>query len=321
MTVGNPVCLLCPSAYIRSMPHAHSSGDATADRRFAYAMDYKGLGDLAAAADLLEQALECAPGWAAGWLVLGDVLESLERNDDAVAAYRRSLTLDAMDRAGAGARLARLGRMAVDGAMTPAHIAALFDDYAGRFETSLVQGLAYRGPALLHGALRGLREPFAFGHTLDLGCGTGLAGEAFGSVCASIDGVDLSEAMLARARQKKVYRRLVHDGALEFLRKQARQSTDLVLAADVFVYLGDLQALFSEAARVLAPGGLLAFSAQRCEGPDAFILGQDMRYAHSLEGIETWAQAAGLTMRYRDEEWARMDRGRPVPGMVVVLAH
>ena len=302
------------------MPYPRTSGDILADRRFAFAMSYKAQGDFQAAAELVEQALAAVPDWSTGWFSLGDLLESAGRRDEAIAAYRKSLAFDATDEAGAGARLARLGAIDADGAMTPAHVAALFDDYAGRFEASLVQGLGYRGPALLRAALEPLRHPFHFGHVLDLGCGTGLAGEAFRDACESIDGIDLSEAMLALARRKDIYDRLEQSDVGAFLAGQPAQSADLVLAADVFVYLGNLETIFRQTARVMKPGGLFAFSAQHSDGPDAFVLDHDMRYAHTPVAIAKWAAAAGLAIAASTDEWARHDRGKPVPGMVVVLA-
>src|SRR5262249_1312301 len=146
--------------------------------------------------------------------------------------------------AGAGARLARLGERAADGAITNSHVAALFDEYAPRFERSLVGDLAYRGPALLKTALSNVRQPLAFRRMLDLGSGTGLAGEAFQASCVEMIGVDLSQAMLAKAGSKGLYRNLLCQDALAFLENQPAASAELVLAADVFVYLGDLQTLF-----------------------------------------------------------------------------
>jgi predicted TPR repeat methyltransferase len=301
------------------MQSFRTSGNNVADRRFDYAMDYKSRGDLAAAAELVEQALELASGWAAGWFALGDIRESTGEREKAVQAYRSSLALDIDDVAGAGARLARLGEVEADGAMSPAHVAALFDEYAPRFETSLVQDLSYRAPALLREAVARLRSPLSFGRTLDLGCGTGLAAEAFASLCSDIIGVDLSQAMLAKARRKQIYRELQCGNILAFLQDQPASSADLILAADVFVYLGDLEPIFIEATRVLKPGSLFAFSAQRQEGTRPYILNHDMRYAHSHAGVEAWARDAGLKVILRNDESTRMDRGAWTPGMVVVL--
>ncbi|CAM5772190.1 methyltransferase [Labrys miyagiensis] len=314
-----PIPFLAVLSYIAAMSSFRTSGDAIADRRFAYAMDYRAQGEPAAAAELVEQALERAPGWAVGWFALGELREAAGDRDKAQEAYRHSLALDLSDVAGAGARLARLGAAPADGAMTAAHVAALFDDYAPRFERSLVGDLSYRGPALLLAALAKVRQPAAFGRALDIGCGTGLAGETFATLCAGIEGCDLSQAMLAEAARKQVYRHLVRAEAVAFLAGEADSSADLILAADVFVYLGDLGALFRQAARVLQQGGLFAFTAQRQDGPEPFTLNHDTRYAHSHGGIEAWAAAAGMDIRHRSDEWARFDRGAPSPGMVIVL--
>ena len=301
------------------MSQTRSSGDAVADRRFAWAMEYKAAGDLAAATELVEQALEIAGGWAAGWLTLGELNEVRGEREQAVSAYRRSLTLDPADLAGAAARLARLGEHPAEGAVSAAHVAALFDDYAARFETSLVQGLAYRGPDLLREALARHRRPLAFGHAIDLGCGTGLAAQALRDVCTSMDGVDLSAGMLAEARRKGLYRSLVQADVGTFLEDAAGGSADLIVSADVFVYIGDLADIFRLAARVLSVGGLFAFSVQRHEGPAPFVVGQDLRYAHGAQAIAAWAAASGLAILSLEQASTRLDAGSPVPGLIGVL--
>ena len=108
------------------------SGNPAADRRHTYAVSYREAGDLEAAAELMAQALELAPRWAAGWLTLGEVLEAGGKEGPAIDAYRQAMSLDPADEAGAGGRLARLGAHPAGGALSPAHVAALFDDYAPR---------------------------------------------------------------------------------------------------------------------------------------------------------------------------------------------
>src|SRR4051794_29410155 len=144
-----------PSTMVSAAMSTTTSGDAIADRRFAHAMAYREAGDISAAAELVEQALELAPRWAEGWLTLGELREALS-HDRAAEAYRHALSFDPADRAGAGVRLARLGAVPAEGAMSPAHVAALFDDYAPRFEASLVERLGYRAPGLLREAVQEL---------------------------------------------------------------------------------------------------------------------------------------------------------------------
>src|SRR5689334_581397 len=111
-----------------------SSGDPIADRRYALAMDYRAGGEHAAAAELLAQALERVPAFVAGWLALGEAAEAAGKTDSAVEAYERALTLDRSDALGARLRLARLRRSVDAAAWSESHVAALFDDYAPRFE-------------------------------------------------------------------------------------------------------------------------------------------------------------------------------------------
>ena len=67
--------------------------------------------------------------------------------------------------------------------MPQAYVQALFDQYAPRFESALVDDLGYRGPALLFKAVLSVRaaagKPAFFKRAIDLGCGTGLAATAF----------------------------------------------------------------------------------------------------------------------------------------------
>src|SRR4029077_10060116 len=129
----------------------------------------------------------------------------------------------------------------------------LFDDYADRFDTHLVGILRYRAPHAILAALQDVcaDRPPRFAHALDLGCGTGLMGEAIRPFAERLDGVDLSPLMLAKARAKLVYDRLAEAEIVAFVRGSPDRAFDLVLAADVLVYVADLAPVFSEVARTL----------------------------------------------------------------------
>ena len=154
-----------------------SSGDLIADRRFNLAAALAADGDLAAASDVLEQALALAPGWAAGWLTLGDWRQRQGERDAAVAAYARAAALDPGHRLGADLRLVALGAAPTPEAMPADYVRTLFDDYAPRFDRALVERLGYDAPERLAASLGTLGER-RFAHALDLGCGTGLMGAA-----------------------------------------------------------------------------------------------------------------------------------------------
>src|ERR1700681_1680049 len=232
-----------------------SSGDLVADRRFDFARDLQLKGDLVAAADLLAQATELAPGFASAWFTLGEIREQLGERDAAIAAFRRARDADPDDRHGASLRLMLLGAEKL-AAMPPAYVRALFDQYAPKFESALVDDLGYRGPALLFKAVlaarHAMRKPAFFKRAIDLGCGTGLAATAFARKVDRFIGIDLSPRMIERARATGLYAQLEVAEMVEGLRGRPDASADLVLAADAVVYLSDLAPLLREVKRVLA---------------------------------------------------------------------
>ncbi len=274
-------------------------------------------GDEAAAIELLEQALELAPDWAAGHFLLGEWRDGAGDRDGAVAAYSRALVLDPEDRAGAILRLALIGAAAMPDAPPPAYVAGVFDDHAEDFDSALVERLAYTVPqALTDLVTEFARDDVRFARVLDLGCGTGLAGERFRDAAAWLEGVDLSEGMVAVARRKGFYDALAVDEAHAFL-DGVTATYDLIVAADVLVYLGDLAALFQAARCALQPGGRFVFSVERGQG-DGFVLNRGHRYAHGEGYIAAGLAAAGLTLVEMRRAVCRMEAGRPVEGLLVL---
>ncbi len=156
------------------------------------------------------------------------------------------------------------------------------------------------------------------GRVLDLGCGTGLMAQALAGLCSPIEGVDLSPRMLEKAQKTRLYDAL-HEGELvSFLSGRAAAEADLVVAADVFVYMAALDGVFRGAQRVLGREGLFAFTVQAHEG-EGFILGEDARYAHGEAYLRELAEAAGFMVAIFERVSTREDRGVPVPGFLCVL--
>jgi predicted TPR repeat methyltransferase len=302
-----------------------SSDNLVADRRFEFARELAARGDFSAAADLYAQTVELAPDFAAAWCALGEMHDKLGDRAAAVAAFTRARAIGPVDRYGAGLQLARLGAAPVT-APPPRYVADLFDDYAARFDDALVNKLGYRGPALLRDAVlavlplpaRGERPGVrGFDLALDLGCGTGLSGAAFRPHCARLIGVDLSAAMIAKAHEKNLYDALTVGDLYEFLGSQPDESVDLIVAADVFVYLAGLAAILRATARVLRSGGVIAFSVETHGGDDA-IVGDKLRFAHSRAHVTAALDAAGFGILSLDAASTRNEGGTPVPGLIVV---
>ena len=198
-----------------------SSGDLVADRRFEFARDLQLKGDLAAAADLLEQATDLAPGFASAWFTLGEIRDELGERDAAIAAFQMARDADPEDRHGASLWLTLLGAEELS-AMPSAYVRALFDQYAPKFESALVDDLGYRGPSLLFKAVlaawREIRKPAFFKRAIDLGCGTGLAACAFAREVDHFIGIDLSPRMIEKARACGIYAELEVADMLQGLR-------------------------------------------------------------------------------------------------------
>jgi predicted TPR repeat methyltransferase len=300
-----------------------TSGDLIADRRYKWALDHAAQGDLSGAADILVQTVELAPRFATAWFALGAIRDQLGDRDGAIAAFGHARDADPEDYHGARLQLARLGSGEAAPAMTETYVRRLFDQYAGRYDEALTERLSYRGPILLRDAIQALMEaggrPMHFAAMLDLGCGTGLGGAAFRPFVDRLAGVDLSPAMVAGASAKGLYDRLSSASIEFFLADEIGTGSkyDLVIAADVFVYVNDPAPIICAAARVLAPGGLLAFTVETHAGRGVKLL-PTLRYAHGETYIRTVLDKAGLAPAQIAKSSVRKEKGVPVDSLIVV---
>ncbi|MFL5050849.1 MAG: class I SAM-dependent DNA methyltransferase [Xanthobacteraceae bacterium] len=303
-----------------SAPLFVSSGDLIADRRYKWAIDHARRGDLAGAADILAQTVEMAPAFATAWFALGAIRDTLGDRAGAVAAFTAARDADPDDYHGARLHLARLGAGPATPEMTAVYVRRLFDQHAPDFDVAMRERLEYRGPELLLEAVRAAAgEGMRFGTMLDLGCGSGLSGAAFRACVDWLVGVDLSPAMIEVARAKGLYDRLVVDEIGAFLRGEAanRAAYHLVLAADVFVYCGDLSPIAAATAGILAPGGLFAFTVETHDGAGV-RLSETLRYAHSDDHVRAALGSAGLRVLALEAAATRSEKGVPVSGLLAV---
>ena len=297
-----------------------SSGDLIADRRYRWAIDHARRGDLVAAADILVQTVELAPAFATAWFALGAIRDVLGDPAGAVAAFAAARDADPQDYHGARLHLARLGAGELAPEMTATYVRRLFDHHAGDFDSSMRERLDYRGPELLVAAVQAVAGArLRAGFLLDLGCGTGLGGATFRPFADRLVGVDLSPAMIDQARAKGLYDRLCVLDLAQFLREEALHKVQyhLVLAADVFVYCGDLAPIAAAVAGVLGSGGLFAFTVETHDGRGV-LLRETLRYAHSADHVRDALQRAELTPLTLESASTRTEKGVPVSGLVVV---
>jgi predicted TPR repeat methyltransferase len=270
------------------------------------------------AAAAFERAVALAPESAEAHWCLAESCRALGQAGRAAEHYRASLSLDPDDRVGAALGLAQLDAAALPERAPEAYVRQLFDDYAPRFDAALVGQLAYCGPQRI-GALLDLLWPDARGlAVLDAGCGTGLAGPVLRPRAARLDGIDLSPAMVERAAQRGLYDRL-DVGELVGLLADRPGSYDLIAAADVLVYFGDLAPLLGAITAALRPGGLFVATLERAEGEGGYRLGRGNRYAHGAPYLAAAAAAAGLAPLCLDPTVTRREAGADVPGWAWAL--
>jgi predicted TPR repeat methyltransferase len=300
--------------------HQLSSGDVIADRRADYAKMLDDGGEPDAAAELMEQALELAPAWAAGWYRFATYLEKAGATQPAIKAYRKTVNLDADDIFGAGLKLALLGDAATPDQPPSRYVERLFDDYADRFEASLVEKLDYTVPRKLAALIATTGRSYGLG--VDLGCGTGLLGPEIRASVARLEGFDLSQNMLAKAGEKHVYDHLAQADlslapkATGLFAEGAEHRADLVTAADVLMYLGNLESVFDAVVALSVPEADFAFSVEDAGEREDFHLAPSLRYAHSELYVRGLCSRHGLEVLEMTRTAIRKDGADVISGIL-----
>jgi predicted TPR repeat methyltransferase len=291
------------------------------------------------------------PGAAPAWQLAGQLLQSLQRHDEALLPYRRAVALDpqrgrawtlvgqllqqlgqpaeaeiAFGRAIACGDETGLNRYLLAGlrgseppaASPPDYVRGLFDPYAEGFDKHLLEELHYSGHAAVVEAAQQAAPGRRWLSVLDLGCGTGLCGSLVRAHAERIEGVDLAPGMIEQARRRNAYDALSTDELVAHLRGTP-QRHDLVLAADVFIYIGDLLPVFAGVQRVLLAGGLFVFTVEHLRAPADYQLQPSLRYAHGVAYLRQLAQAHRMRVLIETPVVLREEQGLPIHGMVVCL--
>ncbi|MBP0614489.1 class I SAM-dependent DNA methyltransferase [Jiella mangrovi] len=254
--------------------------------------------------------------------------EKAGKPEAAAAAYRECLDIDPDDHVGARLRLAALGMGEMPASAGESYVSTLFDQQAEMFEDILVRQLGYGVPELIAKSLARLNLHH-FDRGLDLGCGTGLVGVALDGRVDEMLGVDLSENMVEIAFDSGAYDHLYIGEALGFLEEfDEDEPFDLISAADVLPYIGDLAPLLSAVSARLSPNGLFVASTETfaagengsgtAGATDGFAVGRDHRFHHGEAYLRAALEAEGLSVLAFEPITVRMQEGQPAPGHLFV---
>jgi predicted TPR repeat methyltransferase len=287
------------------MKHERSFDATRYEQRGIHARD---AGQHAEAETHFAQAVAHDPGRPLSWLGLALSQIDLKRPDAALQSLRRARELS--PQSGVVAHLIDSLSGHTSTRAPDTYVSWLFNTYAEGFDTHLTR-LGYQGPAMLHRlAIRAGWTADGSHSILDLGCGTGLGGLPFLSYAAQLDGIDISTGMLDQARRRGIYTDLHHGEAHTVLRGLPSGSRDIVIAADMMIYIGDVAELFRLVAAHLKPGGSFLFTVET--GEQDFTLAPTGRYQHSDDYLQVCADGL-FDFADRIEGTIRIEAGRIVP--------
>lgn len=201
------------------------------------------------------------------------------------------------------------------------YVRDIFDAFAEDFE-GVLEDLNYEVPSLMAKTLEALSHNVKLKkmRILDAGCGTGLCGKYLKKYAKfrGLDGVDISEKMLEVARRKKLYTRIYNQDLNKFLASHENKY-DLINAADVFTYFGELGGLFILLHSSLKIGGRVLFSiSENSINSDDYYLHLSGRFLHGKNYVEEGLKSRGFIVEKINRVKLRNEGDEDVYGWIVM---
>ena len=283
---------------------------------FQLGIFFKKINRFEEAVNSFNQTIQINPNHEGAHFNLGTVLENLDKINDAVNEYQHVLKLNPDN------SIAKHLLNSLNGKTTPKppddYVIDTFDYCADIFDYHLVQKLNYKIPQKIFKLVKKTYpQDHKFVKVLDLGCGTGLSGKMFKPFSKELTGIDLSKKMIEKAKSKKIYNNLEQIEILQFLNKTTKLY-DLFLATDVFIYVGELEKIFSKILEKSTSNAKFCFSIEECKDKE-FKLLQSARYAHSKKYIERISQKYGFTIKNFLQTEIRNDKKKSIRGYIFIL--
>jgi len=275
----------------------------------------KKLGRLDEAEASYNQAIALRSDYAEAYKNLGILFQELGRFEEALVRLKQAIALNP-NYAEAKHMLAALTGKTTTTAPRD-YVESLFDNYAAKFESSLLDDLEYRTPRFIAEMIIKESKSDLLGSIMDLGCGTGLFGMEIKQFCEHLEGIDLSEKMLDKAEEKNIYNKLIKQDILAYLSNEIL-NFDYFVSTDVFIYIGDLSEVFRLIKSRNKTAGKLAFSTEHYDG-DSFFLEQSGRYSHSKKYIEGLCDEFGYQLLHFEMQDIRKNKNEYIKGGLYLL--
>ena len=260
------------------------------------------------------KALEIEPNYAEAHYNLGIIFQTMGEIPNAIICYKNTL----VNKPDFGEAKHLIDSLSGNTTNAPpkGYVEKLFNTYAKNFEQSLVDQLKYQTPQILAKMIRDkFNDPL--GSVLDLGCGTGLMGKELSQNCDYLEGIDLSNCMLEEAKKKNVYNKLRQYDIVEYLTTEPLNFNYLI-AADVFVYVGELSDIFRLIKCHSHRTGRLVFSTEHTEKA-GYFLEKSGRYSHSKSYIEGLCSAFNYRICHFSISNLRKENDKIISGGLYLL--
>lgn len=277
------------------------------------------LGQLKQATEHFKFILQQTPTHHACLTNLASIAQRLGQTQEAIAYLTKARAVNPDDKSSAF-MLDAFNNSQEQHAACPEYAQNLFDNYALHYEKHMTETLKYSVPHRIAHVLHQLIPNMQVTRALDLGCGTGLSGVILRELSQHLTGVDLSPKMLAHARDKAIYDELIESEIIEYFHQLDPSNIpyNLITAADVLPYLGDLSPLFACVKKYLAPKGLFILTHEISDSAN-WILQTTARFAHHPRYLIALAEEHGLQLAYQESFVARKHHDDDLPVMLYAL--
>jgi predicted TPR repeat methyltransferase len=277
---------------------------------------FKEIGELKKAKKCYENVLKIKSDHLNAYYNLGNVLFDLRKFEEAESVYKKALNLKPNDKYLSHMIASLRGKKT--NTAPKEYVENVFNNFANRFDSYLTKNLKYKVPENLFKLLKkNFPSNEKYENVIDIGCGTGLSGAAFKDVSNNLVGVDLSHNMINKAKKKNIYDEIFCSDIKIFLQNQ-KKKYDLFISTDVFIYVGNLNEIFSIISSRSNFKAKFCFSVEKCTNEN-FKLLKSARYSHSTKYIKFLAAKYNFTILDFLSTTIRFELNKSIDGYLFIL--